>query len=215
MLKSLGRLASVFVDLEESDKPKEQPKASAEPTSVASKPVMPIIPGQPDPEMAKIIQDAIEAANLPGFDYIEFRDALVRMAGVPMAEEVKFQAVFATAQAMVSKQGLLDAVDHYLKVVDEKTTEFESFVSGVEAQQVTAKEKSVEGLDQQIESEAAEIQRLTLSIQEHGKQKDAINLEILQAKQDIQNKRSAFEATRAAIANSLTADRTKIDTYLK
>lgn len=208
-----GKLASIFVDTE-SDKPKAASKAS-EPPSVTSKPVVTIIPGQPDQEMAKIIQDAIEASNLPGFDYIEFRDSLVRMAGVPMTEEQKFQAVFATAQSMgVTKQILLDAVDHYLKVVDGKAAEFESFVSGVETQQVTAKEKSVADLTTTIEGEAAEINRLTISIQEHRKQQDAINLEIVQAKQDIQNKRSAFEATRAAIANNLTSDRTKIETYL-
>ena len=114
----------------------------------------------------------------------------------------------------VTKQILLDAVDHYLKVVDGKAAEFESFVSGVETQQVTAKEKSVADLTTTIEGEAAEINRLTISIQEHRKQQDAINLEIVQAKQDIQNKRSAFEATRAAIANNLTSDRTKIETYL-
>lgn len=215
MFETFGRLASVFVDTE-SNKPKVAPKASEAPASVALKPVALVIPGQPDPEMAKIIQEAIETSNLPGFDYIEFRDSLVRMAGVPMTEEQKFQAVFATAQSMgVTKQVLLDAVDHYLKVIGSKAAEFESFVSGVETQQVTSKEKSVTDLTTTIEGEAAEINRLTISIQEHRKQQDAINLEIVQAKQDIQNKRSAFEATRSAIANNLTSDRTKIETYLK
>jgi hypothetical protein len=210
-----GKLASMFVDTE-SDRPKAPSKPPEAPVSVAPKPVVPIIPGQPDPEMAQIIQEAIEKANLPGFDYIEFRDSLVRMAGVPMTEEQKFQAVFATAQSMgVTKQVLLDAVDHYLKVVAAQATEFESYVNGVESQQVTVKEKSVADLTTTIEGEAAEINRLTMSIQEHRKQQDAINLEIVQAKQDIQNKRSAFEATRAAIANNLTSDRTKIETYLK
>ena len=210
-----GKLASMFVDTE-SDRPKAPSKPPEAPVSVAPKPVVPIIPGQPDPEMAQIIQEAIEKANLPGFDYIEFRDSLVRMAGVPMTEEQKFQAVFATAQSMgVTKQVLLDAVDHYLKVVAVQATEFESYVNGVESQQVTVKEKSVADLTTTIEGEAAEINRLTMSIQEHRKQQDAINLEIVQAKQDIQNKRSAFEATRAAIANNLTSDRTKIESYLK
>lgn len=214
MFEAFGKLASVFVDTGEPDKSKAAPAPEA--PVAAPKPVIPIIPGQPDPEMAKIIQEAIEAANLPGFDYIEFRDSLARMAGVPMTEEQKFQAVYATAQSIgATKQILLNAIDHYLKVIDDKAAEFESFVSGVEAQQVTAKEQSVTSLAKQIEDEATEINRLTVSIQEHRKQQYAINLEIVQAKQDIQNKRSAFEATRAALANNLTSDRTKIDTYLK
>jgi hypothetical protein len=209
-----GKFASMFIDTGDSDK---QKTPSVEPAVVepAPKPVVPVIPGQPDPEMVKILQDAIEAANLPGFDYIEFRDALVRMAQVPMTEELKFQAVYATAQSMVSKQGLLDAVDHYLKVIADKATEFQSYVQGVEATEVTAKQESVTKLTTDIEAKAAEISQLTLAIQEKRKQQDALNLEIVQAQQDIQNKKSSFEATRMLVANNLTADRTKIDTYLK
>ena len=215
MFEKFGKFASAFVDLGDSDKPKI---SSAQPAVVepAPKPVAPVIPGQPDPEMIKILQEAIETSNLPGFDYIEFRDSLVRMASVPMTEEQKFQAVFATAQSVnCTKQILLDAVDHYLKVIADKAAEFQSYVQGVEATEITAKQEAVSKLTKEIEAKADEINQLTLTIQEKRKQQDALNLEIVQAQQDIQNKKSSFEATRVLVANNLTSDRTKIDTYLK
>jgi hypothetical protein len=204
----------MFVDTGDSEKPKASaPPPAAEP---APKPVTSVIPGQPDPDMIKILQEAVESSNLPGFDYIEFRDSLVRMASVPMTEEQKFQAVFATAQSVsCTKQILLDAVDHYLKVIADKAAEFQSYVQGIEATEITAKQESVTKLTTEIEAKAAEINDLTIAIQEKRKQQDALNLEVAKAQQDIQNKKSSFEASRMLVANNLTSDRTKIDTFLK
>jgi hypothetical protein len=204
-----------------SDDEKEKPAAKtvvatkAEPVPVP-KPIVTVVPGQADPDMIKILEDAISESNLPGFDYIEFRDSMARMSGVPMTEEQKYQAVFATAQSIgATKQTLLDAVDHYLKVIDGKHAEFQDFVGGIQSTEVTSKEKIVADLNSEIESEAAEIQRLTQSIQEKRQKQDATNLEIVQSKQNIQNKMSAFEASKAMIVNTLTSDKTKISTYLK
>lgn len=228
-----GKLASLVWDSgtpsAQGDKPKDKPSATpggakdaapiaaSSPQSVpTSLPVAPVIPGQVDSDMLKILEEAIASSNLPGFDYIEFRDSLMRMQGVPMSEEQKFQAVFATAQSMgVTKQALLDAIDHYLKVISSKDAEFAKFISDVTATKVTLVEAQVAKATQDIEGEANEIKRLTESIQARRKQQDDLNLQLLQARQEIQNKQGAYEATRNAVVGNLTADRTKIDSYLK
>jgi hypothetical protein len=211
----LGKLASLVWD---SGTPKEgapKPPPAKEATPAATLQVAPVL-GQVDPDMLKILEEAIASSNLPGFDYIEFRDSMVRMQGVPMTEEQKFQAVFATAQSMgVTKQVLLDAIDHYLKVIAGKDAEFSRFLEGVVTSKVTSVEATVAKISTDIEAEANEIKRLTESIQNRRKQQDELNLQLLQARQEIQNKRAAFSATRDAIVNNLTADRVKVETYLK
>jgi hypothetical protein len=192
------------------------PASVVPPTPSSVAPPLGGVPGQVDSDMLKILEEAILGSNLPGFDYIEFRDSLMRMQGVPMTEEQKFQAVYATAQSMgVTKVVLLDAVDHYLKVIASKDAEFVQFIEGVSASKVTSVEAQVAKISEDIEAEANEIKRLTESIQSRRKQQDELNLQLLQAKQDIHNKTSAYEATRSVVFNNLTADRTKIDTYLK
>jgi hypothetical protein len=175
-----------------------------------------VAPGQIDQEMLAILEEAITSSNLPGFDYIEFRDSLVRMQGVPMTEEQKFQAVYATAQSMgVTKQVLLGALDHYLGVIASKDAEFGQFIEDTTKSKVTTVEATVAKISEAIEAEANEIKRLTESIQGRRKQQDEMNVQLLQARQEIQNKKSAYEATRNVMVTNLSADRTKIDTYLK
>jgi len=177
---------------------------------------LPKVLGQVDPDMLKILEEAIASSNLPGFDYIEFRDSLVRMQGVPMSEEQKFQAVFATAQSIgVTKQKLLEAVDHYLGVIKAKDDEFTTYSEEVYNSKVASVEASISQLTATIDGEAAEIKRLTESIQARRKQQDEMTLQVLQARQDIGNKKAAYQATRDAVVGNLTADRSKIEAYLK
>lgn len=223
----MGKLSSLFwkPDGESSsptqtqDPPKEVPvRKSVVPSTPAPASVSaprPVLPGQVDETMAQILEDAIVASNLPGFDYLEFRDALVNMKDLPLPEAQKFQAVFATAQSMkVDKGKLLEAIDHYLKVVEKSSADFKAYIDGVTEKEVTSKSGTVDRLDQEMQKNAAEIQRLTQVVQELKKQQDAVRMEVAQAELEISNKKAAFEATQAAVTQNLTSDRSKIETYL-
>ena len=51
---------------------------------------------------------ALERENLPGFDYLEFKQALERLQAMDMAEETAFKSAFATASTMgLTKDKLL------------------------------------------------------------------------------------------------------------
>jgi len=179
------------------------PRPVLSPAPAPSGVSLPKVLGQVDPDMLKILEEAIASSNLPGFDYIEFRDSLVRMQGVPMSEEQKFQAVFATAQSIgVTKQKLLEAVDHYLGVIKAKDDEFTTYSEEVYNSKVASVEASISQLTATIDGGAAEIKRLTESIQARRKQQDELTLQVLQA-------------TRDAVVGNLTADRSKIEAYLK
>jgi hypothetical protein len=174
------------------------------------------IPGQVDDEMAKILEDAILEANIPGFDYVEFRDVLANMSALGLPESKMFQAAFASAQiAKVTKAQLLEAIDFYLKVIDAKAKEFDDYVAGLKATDVTGKDQEIADLEAQIEADAAKIQELTSSIGERRQKQDAIRMGKAQADLDINNKTAAFEATKAVIVGKLNADRNKIDTYIQ
>jgi hypothetical protein len=229
----LGKIGSLFW---ESDTPKQAaaPKPAAKPAApvethgTALGPVVvpaavpirtanPIaIPGQVDEAMAKILEDAILEANIPGFDYIEFRDVLANMSTLGLPEPKMFQAAFASAQiAKVTKTQLLEAIDFYLKVITAKSKEFEDYVAGLRATEVSGKDQEIADLETQIEDDAAKIQELTAAIGERRQKQDAIRMGKAQADLDINNKTAAFEATKAVIVGKLNSDRSKIDTYIQ
>jgi len=220
----LSKFTSLFYESDDKPKtPEPLPKAAptaigavvpAAPARVAPRPVA--IPGQTDPEMLKILEDAVEAANIPGFDYIEFRDVLANMSTLGLPEPKMFQAAFASAQiAQVTKQKLLEAIDFYTKVIETKANEFHDYVTGLEATDVSGKDQAIADLDKLIEGDAAKIQELTAAIQERRKKQDELRMEKAQADLEIKNKTAAFEATKATVVDKLTSDRNKIDTYIQ
>jgi hypothetical protein len=214
----LGKLTSLFYESDATkapEQPKDTPKAKETPTP---KPVVipPSIPGQVDPEMVKILEDAIQEANIPGFDYIEFRDVLGNMASLGLPEQKLFQAAFASAQiAKVTKIQLLEAITFYLKVIETKAQEFTEYVAGLEATDVSGKDHKIAELEKLIENDALQIQQLTTSIGERRQKQDALRMEKAQADLDIKNKTAAFEATKATIINKLNSDQNKINTYIQ
>jgi hypothetical protein len=225
----LRKFANMFVDLGPEPPPtvkEPSPKATQTPIPVSSQPIsvapsiVPrapvIIPGQIDPEMMKILEDAIEASNIPGFDYIEFRAVLKNMETIQMPEPQRFQAAFASAQVnQVTKQQLLEAIDFYLKVIDNKSTEFVEYVTGLQTTEVNGKDTRIAELDQMIASDAAKIQELTASINQRRQEQDALRMEKARADLDIRNKAAAFTCTKDAVVARLTNDRNKIDSYIQ
>lgn len=224
----LGKLVGLFVETDQKPEPpkpkdvKSQPQPQAAgptglpaPAPVARVATTVVIPGQVDPEMAKILEDAIQESNIPGFDYIEFRDVLANMAGIPMTEQQKFQAAFAAAQMnQITKVQLIEAIDFYIKVIETKGIEFVNYVTGLKATDVDGKSQQIADLETQISEAATKIQELTEHITALRKQQDGLRLEQTQAENDINGKSAAFESTKAAVIAKLTSDRTKIETYI-
>lgn len=209
------KFTSLFVETGDEEK-KEAPKTKApeKPTPIA---VVPVIPGQADPEIVKIFEEAIVAGNLPGFDYFEFKDSLAKMAGMPMTEEQKYQAVFATAQVMgnVDKKSLVDSITHYVGVVNKKAVEFNKFIETSPNAEIATKEKKIADVNNTMQQKAQEIEKLTKEIQELRIGRENMLAEVSQERIAVQQKVSAFEATKADILARLQQDQQKMETYLK
>jgi len=225
----LGKLKGLFVEVEEEPKkpeapveaaPQAVPVVSGMPVAVTAAPaqvasVAPPMNGTINAEMAEMLASAIEAADLDGFDYLEFKDSLTGMASVPMTEQQKFMAVFATAQTMgLTKGSLINSIDHYLNVLAQKKAEFAGHVEQQIAAEVTARDEAIAANEQQIEQASAQMQELTAKIQELTVKNQELNNEKIQAGQNIQSTQSSFDATFGMVAGKLTEDKTKIETYL-
>jgi hypothetical protein len=232
-----NKLASIFVDIEDSPQvpPQEKKEESAEnettaaapapasspaptntpapTTSVAPKPVF--VPATVNEAMVELLSKAIEAANLEGFDYLEFRDALAAMASAPLSEQQKFQAVFATATTMgVTKDRLVEAIDHYQQVLDHQKAEFQAQVESMIAQEVTQREELKSAKEQEIAALSEQIQQAQAAIGEKQQEILALSNEINEQNLNIQQTASSFEATFNFVSGKLQEDKGKIQNYL-
>jgi len=227
------KFANIFVDIEDSPSPQEKkeeggakneqqttvtpsspaPTAPAPIASVAPKPTF--VPATVNEAMAELLSKAIEAANLEGFDYLEFRNALAAMASAPLSEQQKFQAVFATATTMgVTKDKLVGAIDHYQQVLDKQRAEFQVQVDAMIAQEVTQREALKSKKEEEIAALAEQIQQAQAAITEKQQEILTLSNEINEQNLNIQQTASSFEATFNFVSGRLQEDKCKIQNYL-
>lgn len=210
------KLKGLFVEVEEDKKPvvADEPAPVSSPKPLAATAV-PIVPSSVNEEMAKVLNAAIEAANLDGFDYIEFKNALASLASAPIPEPQKYQTVFATAGTMgLTKQKLIDAIDYYQKVIDKKKEEFQTQVQAMVAKEITSREELKVQKEKEIVDLQEKIRQAQSTISERQQEILGISTEINEQNLRIQQTASAFEATFASVAGKLQEDKAKIQTYI-
>jgi flagellar motility protein MotE (MotC chaperone) len=189
------------------------PKSTPQQTTTT---ILPVIPGQPDPQIAQILEEAIAQANLNGFDYFELKQCLANLASIPLTVEQRYNAAFASALAMgVSKDSLLKSVDHYIVTVQNKQIEFQQFLDQSINKEIATKEEKIASLNAGIQDKVKQIEELTKSIQDSKAQQDALTAEVNQQKLESQQKSVAFDATVQDIVKKMQADKQNIETFLK
>ena len=71
-----------------------------------------------DEKSVDTLTKALNNANLPGFDYLEFKQSLGALSGLNMDEAMGIKSAFATAATMgVTKIKLKETAQHYKSVL--------------------------------------------------------------------------------------------------
>ncbi len=158
---------------------------------------------------------ALERENLPGFDYLEFKQALERLQAMNMEEEVAFKSAFATASTMgLTKDKLLKTASHYKKVLDKEQKSFESALQKQIKAKVDGKRKEVETLRKKLASYEAKIKELEQLKASATKTISEADQTIQAAQDSINEVHQRFEVTLQALHNQIDKDITDIDRFL-
>jgi hypothetical protein len=167
-------------------------------------------------EMLAILNKAVEDANIEGFDYLEFREALAGYADLPMTEQQKYEAVYRTIKVMgVTLDKLLSSIDHYIGILGQQHTAFIANVDNAVKEQVESKVADIANDEQNIANALAEINRLNELVVKTQQEVLAKKNEVAQNQQQIDMTRSSFEATYNVVVGKLNEDKTKMTTFLK
>lgn len=215
-----SRIKGLFIETEEDeeapkakDTPPEDPKKSA---PVPSAIPVDISAGKPDQSIIDNLALALEKSNLDGFDYFEFAKVIDQMSTTIPAEQVRYQAAFASAAAMgANKQKLIETADHYVDVLKEEADKFSTMVAVQTKETVTAKEESVKDIDAAIKEKADMITQLTNEINELTSNKTAILNEASENRIKIQKIQNDFAACLKVFLDKITGDKAKIEQYIQ
>ena len=121
---------------------------------------------QIDPSFIKFFEDEMTKSNLPGPDYFEFRQLLIKtqekMATKGMtAPEVVLQAVLTSFEAQdIPRTKLMEAARHYKDVLKKKSDDFLKGAATEKSNQLQKRESVLKAHDEAIQKIQQQIQQL-------------------------------------------------------
>lgn len=168
-----------------------------------------------DEKSVQFLAGAIEKNNLPGFDYIEFKQSLQALEKMDFDEPTAVKSAFATAATMgLTKSKLLETAAHYKNVLHKEKQQFESAMEKQMVQRVASKKQEVVKLKEQITKHQEKIQQLQSQIAKFEHTIDTADEQISGAKQKIETTRDNFERTHQSIVNQIDKDIELINGHL-
>ncbi len=168
-----------------------------------------------DTRSTQFLMKALESNNLPGFDYIEFKQSLGALLSLSMDEGTAFKSAFATASTMgLTKSKLLDSAKHYKNILAKEKGQFDIALKNRIQQKVGAKEeenkrhqarlKQIEDQIKRLEEEIVQIKD-KIKANEESKTTEGSKLSIQQTN---------FEKTYQSIQKEIDNDLEKISDFL-
>lgn len=217
-------IKSLFIVEEENAKvaSKEQPKSNNKTQTAAPKMEAPIItpttagPGQVTQEFSDILFKAMEQANPPGFDYMEFKQSLQSLKKMSMDDATRYQSAFAMAQTMgATSEKLTQSAQQYLDVLKSEEQKFAQAVNNQRTKLIGNREGEIGKLEQNIQAKTEQIKRLNEEIEEHKKQVGQLQKEISEATVKVETTQSNFTASYTALAQQIESDMENMKQFLK
>jgi hypothetical protein len=156
-----------------------------------------------DEKSIEFISKAIEKANLPGFDYLEFRMAVDNLKKIDFDEATAYKSVFATAKTMgLTKEKLLETAAHYKAIVLKEKEQFDAASAKQQDNKVGANLQQVAELQLQAEINTARGKISTLDFERDG------------AAAKIEEAKTKYLFTHQSINNQMEQDMANIQKYL-
>lgn len=168
-----------------------------------------------DTRSAQFLMKALESNNLPGFDYIEFKQSLGALVSMNMDEGTAFKSAFATASTMgLTKQKLQESATHYKQILQKEKGQFDIALKNRLQQRVGAKLEENERHEarlKQIEDQMKRLQEEIGQVKEKIAENDNLR-ETEGNKLSLQQKN--FEKTYIKIQEEIDKDTLKISQFL-
>ncbi len=168
-----------------------------------------------DEKSIKFLIQALEKSNLPGFDYIEFRQSMQALSELNMEEPVIYKSAFATASTLgLTKERLIQTAEHYKKVLANEKVQFDAALQKQVKQRVDSKQEEVERLRKQVDEYKSKIKQLEEKIEKAETTIEKADDVIRTSMEKIESTKDGFEFTLQSLLNAIDRDIENIETFL-
>jgi predicted RNase H-like nuclease (RuvC/YqgF family) len=192
------------------------PSVSAPPVpTVAASTVFEKASGQVNQRFTEVLFNAMGAANQPGFDYFEFKQALQNLQKVAMDDATRYRSAFAMAQAMgATPEKLIQSAQSYLGVLSSEQTKFLQAADNHQSTQLGGKQTQIANLQAAVQQKENQIQQLMREMEQHKQELAQLRTEIEQADSKLIQTKADFSASYSDIVRQIQSDMQNMKTYL-
>ncbi|NND04809.1 MAG: hypothetical protein HKN87_00395 [Saprospiraceae bacterium] len=170
---------------------------------------------QLDKKSVSFLLKAIKENNLPGFDYLEFKQSLNGLQKMDMDETTAIKSAFTTGSTVgLTKSKLISSAEHYRSVIEKEKGQFDHALKKQMSQRVHGKKEEKEKLTHTIQSYQQKIKTLETEILKHKEKLDRADSEINAAKAKIEETRDKFEDTVKSLLGQIDGDIHKLKEVL-
>lgn len=168
-----------------------------------------------DKKTADFLSKALDKGKQKGFDYLKFKQSLNQISKLSLDEGTTLQSAYATASTIgVTKQALVSSAKHYLNVLMNEKSQFDSALNKQVKERVASKKEQVVKLEQSIQQLKAKIAEIEKKVLEYQHKIDNSDSEVEKAKQKILDTKTKFEKSFEVFVKIIEGDIQKIEHYL-
>ena len=152
------------------------------------------------------VWDKIIAANRPGPDYLELKNNVEALDDLPISNEQKLRSAFKVLKKgypNFKKEDITNAIDFYIKVVDDEKAAGLQQLEALKASNVDEVENEICSMQFRAEVMKRQYDELQTLI-------DSKTFELTRAKNDIEAKYNSFISSIEAVLNVLNNDKNNI-----
>lgn len=172
-------------------------------------------PAKPAKKFTTILLKALNRNNLEGSDYLEFKESLHSLKGVIEDEGTRFKSSYAVlSNNGVTKEKLIETSKHYIDVLKEEKSNFESTFRAQQSKQIKAREDKIVKLTNGLEKKKNQLQKLISDIENMEKELKNSKTEVNQVAGKVQLTKDQFMASYHLILEQIKQDVANIKKYI-
>lgn len=160
-----------------------------------------------DKKSLDFLLKAIEKNNQSGFDYLEFKQALIRLHQMNIDEPTAIKTAYATASTVgLTKDNLLKSADYYLSILKDEFKQFNTALEKQMESKVHSREKQKSALETKVTTIEKKINVLSEELKGLGNKLSKIDEEAETARQKIEDTSERFGKTLLSLTERIEKD---------
>ena len=195
--------------------PEQKSKSTSTPRSTSA--LNPTAPsGKASSKFTNILLQAMEANNLDGFDYLEYKHSLHNLAKMPMDEQTRYQSAYAAASTMGATPAKLVKTAHfYIDVLKKEEAKFAQALANQKDKQIGDKSQLIQQHDNLVKEKTRQIEKLKKEIADHHAKSEQMKKSISAATVKVETTKNNFVASYNLVLSQIQGDIENMKKYLK